>query len=431
VSLRGLRFAHLIDSDGPGGAERMVASLAAELQGAGAQNVVIVPADGEGWLARELRGTGVQVELFRHDRRISPGLVRRLVETLRSHRVALAHSHEFNTAVYGALAARRAGIAHVVTMHGGRYYAAHLRRRVALRIAVELSGSIVAVSRSLAGALSRDLWMRRSRIVTIPNGVRLTPVAQSSLRSELRLGRGDQLAVAVGNLYAIKGHSYLLEALALLAARLPRLHVAIAGRGELEGPLLARARALQLGDRFHLLGLRPDIGNVLAGADVFVLPSLSEGVPLALLEAMLAARPIVASAVGEVSTVLGGGEAGVLVPPAEPAALAGALADILTDPVHARRLGAAAAARAAEEYTLARMVERYLALYARLLATAHRPDPLFQAREIAAAQAPMGGQSTQSGGEEATAGEGSVSVEASRREARQVAEGLGVSGHDP
>src|SRR5207247_10689618 len=141
----------------------------------------------------------------------------------------------------------------------------------------------------------------------------------------------DQLAVAVVNLYPVKGHHFLLEALALLAPRFPRLHVAIAGRGDLEGPLRARAQALDVGDRFHLLGLRSDVGNVLAGADVFVLPSLSEGLPLALLEAMLAARPVVATAVGEVPTVLMGGRAGVLVPPGEAAELAGAVAGVLTD----------------------------------------------------------------------------------------------------
>jgi glycosyltransferase involved in cell wall biosynthesis len=379
--LRGLRFAHLIESDGPGGAERTLASLATELQASGAENVVIAPARGEGWLAHELSGTGVQVELFHLDRPISPAFARWLAATLSRHRVALAHSHEFTMAVYGAWAARRAGVAHLCTMHGSRYYAARLRRRIALRVAVELSGSMVTVSQALGRHLSRDLWIPACRLVTIPNGARLTPVAQSSLRDELKLGRADFVAVAVGNLYPVKGHGFLLEALALLAERFPRLHVAIAGRGELEGPLLARALALRVGDRFHLLGLRSDIGNLLAGADLFVLPSLSEGLPLALLEAMLATRPIVATTVGEVPTVLNGGRAGVLVPPGDAAALAGAVADLLCDPARARRLGAAAALRAADEYTLDRMTERYVALYANLLArqpgvdsaTARRP----------------------------------------------------------
>ncbi|TMC72682.1 MAG: glycosyltransferase [Chloroflexi bacterium] len=365
MNLRGACFAHLIESDGPGGAERMLASLAAELQAAGARNVVFAPAGGEGWLARELSGTGVQIELFRFDRGLSPAFARWLADTLRRHRVTLTHSHEFTMAVYGAWAARGAGVPHVFTMHGSRYYAERLRRRVALRVAAALSGSVVAVSRGLAGHLRRDLWIRASRIATIPNGARLALVTQSSLRDELRLGPADQLAVAVGNLYPVKGHHFLLEALALLAPRFPRLHVAIAGRGDLEGPLRARAQALDVGDRFHLLGLRSDVGNVLAGADVFVLPSLSEGVPLALLEAMLAARPIVATAVGEVPTVLSG-RAGVVVPPGDAAALASALASILADPAQARRLSATAATRAAEEYTLDTMVQRYLALYAQL-----------------------------------------------------------------
>ena len=374
AGLRGVRLAHLIESDGPGGAERMVASLAAELQAAGAENVVIVPAAGEGWLARELSGTGVRVEPFHLDRPISRAFADWLTATLRRHRVALAHSHEFTMAVYGAWAARRAGVAHVVTMHGSRYYAERLRRRIAMRVAVELSGAVVAVSQSLARHLSRDLWIRAFRVVTIPNGVRVTPVARSSLREELQLRSADHLAVAVGNLYPVKGHGYLLDALALLAERFPRLHVAIAGRGELHGPLLDHARTLGLGDRVHLLGLRSDVGNVLAGADVFVLPSLSEGLPLALLEAMLAGRSIVATAVGEVPTALAGGHAGVLVPPGDAPALAGAVARVLSDPAQARRLGEAAALRAAAEYTLGKTMGRYAALYAKLLRSAAPPQ---------------------------------------------------------
>src|SRR5881296_3609762 len=213
---RGVRFAHLIESDGPGGAERMVASVAAGLQAAGSENIIVVPAAGEGWLARELSGTGVLVEPFRLERPFSPTFARWLTDTLRRHRVALAHSHEFTMAVYGAWAARRAGVPHLFTMHGGGYYAARLRRRVALRVAAELSGSVVAVSESLGRHLSRDLWMRASRVITIPNGARRAPGAPTSLRDELKLAKADRLAVAVGNLYPVKGHRYLLEALALL-----------------------------------------------------------------------------------------------------------------------------------------------------------------------------------------------------------------------
>ena len=391
---RDLCFAHLIESDGPGGAERMLASVATDLQAAGSRNIVIAPAEGEGWLARELSGSGVRVESFRLERPFSPAFAGWLGETLRRNRVDLAHSHEFTMGVYGAWAARRAGIPHLFTMHGGRYYAERLRRRIALRIAAAWSGSVVAVSETLARHLRRDLWLRASRVSTIPNGARGGPGVRSTLRDELKLTDSDRLAVAVGNLYPVKGHAYLLEALGVLATRLPHLHVAIAGRGEREGELRARAEALNIGDRFHLLGLRADVGNVLAGADVFVLPSLSEGVPLALLEAMLAARPVIATAVGEVPTVLAGGRAGVLVPAGDATALAGALGDLLSDPARASHLGAAGAQRATDEYSFDRMMQRYRTIYGALLSSAHRADPRLEPREVSDLEPAVGRERT-------------------------------------
>jgi glycosyltransferase involved in cell wall biosynthesis len=156
---------------------------------------------------------------------------------------------------------------------------------------------------------------------------------------------------------------YAIDALARLAERHPSAHLAISGRGELEGALLERARQHGLADRVHLLGLRSDVPAVLAAADLFVLPSLSEGLPLALLEAMFAACPIVATDVGQVRSALANGAAGILVKPGDSTALALALDRLLSDPAQARRLGSLAALRAAGEYDLSRMVQRYAAVY--------------------------------------------------------------------
>jgi glycosyltransferase involved in cell wall biosynthesis len=372
----GRRIAHLIECDGPGGAERVVAELATALQAAGAENVAFLPAGGEGWLARELEGSGVTVEYVRLERPFSPAFARSLEAALRRHRITVAHSHEFTMAVYGAWASRRAGVPHVITMHGGRYYAGRLRRRLALRAAVALSGQTVAVSSGLRRLMSRDLWLRPSRITTIPNGVRYTPPERPTLRDELRLRPADRLLVSVGNLYAVKGHQHLVDALALIAPRYPDVHVAIAGRGELAAALSGRAHALGLADRVHLLGLRSDVPAILSAADVFVLPSLSEGLPMALLEAMFSGCAIVASDVGEVAVALDHGEAGVLVEAGRPAALAAALDRMLGDPHRARELGRRAARRAVAEYDVSRMVRRYIAIYQRQSgATPRRPVP--------------------------------------------------------
>src|SRR2546425_10544834 len=124
----GLRIAHVIETDGPGGAERVLAHLSTALQAAGAYNVAFLPADGEGWLARQLEGSGVTIEYFREEGRVSPACARSLEAGLRRHRVVVAHRPEFMVAVYGAWAPWAAGVPHPITMRGSSHLAARARR---------------------------------------------------------------------------------------------------------------------------------------------------------------------------------------------------------------------------------------------------------------------------------------------------------------
>ena len=362
----GLRVAQLIETDGPGGAERVVVHLARALQEGGGQSIVFLPPRGEGWIESELEGSGVAIDHFHLDRPLSSTCAQDLADSFTKHRIDVAHSHEFSMAVYGAWAARRAGIPHVITMHGGRYYAARLRRRIALGAAVRASARTVAVSSGLAGHLRRDLWLSSSRVMMIPNGVPYATPPNVTLREELHLGPDDRLMVAIGNLYPVKGHRHLIDAFGLLAHRHPTLHCAIGGRGHLDADLEALSRDRGLASRLHLLGLRSDVPAVLAAADLFVQPSLSEGLPLALLEAMQASLPIVATDVGEVPVALGFGEAGLLVPPGSPGALAAAIDSLLNDPLRAHMLGERAGARARAEYGVSRMADRYIGMYSNL-----------------------------------------------------------------
>src|SRR5205807_7417689 len=140
--------------------------------------------DGEGWLARQLEGSGVAIEHFQPKHSISVAGARWLAAAFRRHDIAIAHSHEFSMAVYGSCAAWLAGIPHVITMHGSLYYAARLRRRLALRAAIALSGQTVATSNHLARQVSDDLRVDRVRIATIPNGSRY-------VRPDAKLVRGE------------------------------------------------------------------------------------------------------------------------------------------------------------------------------------------------------------------------------------------------
>jgi glycosyltransferase involved in cell wall biosynthesis len=190
------------------------------------------------------------------------------------------------------------------------------------------------------------------------------------LRSELGLARETRLLLAVGNLYPVKGHKVLLDAAARIMDRHPAVHLAIAGRGGLAGQLQSIARQYGIADRVHFLGLRSDVPSLLESADIFVMPSLSEGLPLALLEAMFAGRAIVATRVGEVPTALDGGDAGLVVEPGDAVGLATALDQLLSNPAKARQLGERAARRAADVYDVSHMLERYARIYGEILGDA-------------------------------------------------------------
>lgn len=364
VSASPRTVAHLIETDGPGGAERVLAHLVSHLAADGVHNVVLLPADGEGWLARQLpreRVAIVPIPLLGVPIRSS---LKAITAALRKSQPAVVHSHEFTMSALGGIASWHLGLPHIFTMHGGRYYASRLSRRFATALAARGAQQVVAVSQSMARFLATDLLLPPTSIRVIPNGIPPLPAVVPTLRTELRLSDQAQLIVAVGNLYPVKGHVHLLRALALLPETIgSRVHVAIAGRGAEEESLRALANALGISERVHLLGLRDDIPNVLRSGTIYALPSLSEALPLSLLEAMRAGLPVVASGVGEVPIVLENGEAGLLVPPGDTVALAHALSALLTDTARARAISARAERAVLEHYGIEQMADKYLTLY--------------------------------------------------------------------
>lgn len=364
-------IALMLESDGPGGAEQMLLHLAEELRRRGHNVVPVGPAKGCGWLAAEFRDRAFDPATFTLRRPIDPACVTGLADLFRHRRVDLAHSHEFTMAVYGAAAARRTGIPHLITMHGGTAWSTRLRRRIAMRWAFRASSGLVAVSVPTRLHLKRVLGASR-RIEVVSNGVPRREGDRERLRRELVVGDKEALIVAVGNLYPVKGHAALLHALAGTGPGQP-WRLAIAGRGDEDESLRALAVEKGVEDRVHLLGYRADIADILAAADIFAMPSLSEGLPLALIEAMFAGRAIVASKVGGIPDAVKDGHEGLLVPAGDEEALGTALQRLLSNPVMRTALGAAAQRRAEAEFTTARMTDQYERLY-RLALDGYRQD---------------------------------------------------------
>ncbi|HKV49936.1 MAG TPA: glycosyltransferase [Gemmatimonadaceae bacterium] len=359
------RVALMLESDGPGGAEVMLFHLADELRRRGHYVLPVGPQAGSGWLAERFRERGFEPATFMLRSPVDVRCWRDLVALLRDRRIDVVHSHEFTMGVYGGFAANSLSVPHVITMHGGRYYAQRWRRRAALGWAAARSRALVGVSDATADDLKRTLPSVADRVRVVPNGIPFAAGHRAGTRAALGLGDANRLILAVGNLYHVKGHDVLLRAFARIAneAAASAWTVAIAGRGEAEASLRQLAADLGIADRVQLLGLRSDVPDLLAAADLFTLPSRSEGLPLALIEAMGASLPIVSTEVGGIAEVVRRDVEALLVPPENPAQMASALATLIGDPDRRLALGAAARRRATSAYSVESMGDRYEALY--------------------------------------------------------------------
>jgi glycosyltransferase involved in cell wall biosynthesis len=372
MSIEPLRIGLWLESDGPGGAEFVVFRMAEELRRRGHHVVPMGPATGVGWLGAKFRDAGFAPRVFTIRRALDWACFRDLVTQIRQDRLDLVHSHEFTMAVYGAAAARAAGCPHVTTMHGNQTMTAALRRRIALRWAFRRSAATIAVSAETRRHLDAALGLSPGVVQVILNGVPGRPGDPIPIRRELGVGPNELLLVAVGNLDARKGHIFLLQALQQLRSAGLQVpwRVAIAGGrgGDQREALEAFAREHGFQDRLHLLTHREDVPNLLAAADVFAMPSLWEGLPLALLEAMLAGKAIVASRISGIPEAVTDEVEGLLCLPGDVASLAGAVGRLLSDSGLRTRLGATAVARARREFTVEAMVDAYERCYRAALA---------------------------------------------------------------
>jgi glycosyltransferase involved in cell wall biosynthesis len=292
------------------------------------------------------------------------------------HRATVLHGHWVVPG--GVMAATaRGGRPLVISLHGSDVYVAERHRLVgaAARAVFRRAGWITACSDDLrrrAIALGAD----PARIETVPYGVdtgRFAPSADIRQRVRAELGVGDApLVFSAGRLVSKKGFEYLIDATALLAGRIPGVHLAIAGDGDLRDALGRRARGTAA---VTLVGSRTqdDVGRLAAAADVVAVPSIHDaqgnvdGLPNFALEAMATGTPVVATRVGGLPQAIEDGVTGRLVPERDALALAEAIASLLSDPRGARRIGEAARAAVTRQFGWDRVAERFEAAYDRVV----------------------------------------------------------------
>jgi glycosyltransferase involved in cell wall biosynthesis len=362
-----LTLCYLVAPGEVGGLERVVHGLAlgtAERGHAVHVVAVLTPEPADAPFLRPFRGTPVHV----HEVRLPPGVrhfgaerraVARLLDVIRPD---VVHSHGYRPDILDAGLARRRGIPVATTIHGESFMGGRTALYEWLQWrAYRRFDAIVAVSSPLEQTALRR-GVPGARIHRIPNawpgGV--TFLAPDEARRKLGLPVEGRVVGWLGRMIPVKGADVFIRAAARLASR--DVHVCLIGDGPERAGLEALAKELGLSDRITFTGAHDGGARYLSAFDVFVLSSRSEGTPIVLLEAMSAARPIVATHVGGVPDVLGG-DAGLLVPPDHPEAMAQAMALLLDDAAQARNQAARGLERVRSAFSTAEWLTRHDALY--------------------------------------------------------------------
>jgi glycosyltransferase involved in cell wall biosynthesis len=303
-------------------------------------------------------------------RKVDIAALARLERFLRRERVDVLHSHKFGSNVWGTLVGRIARVPVVLAHeHTWSYEGQPLRRFLDRELIARGATRFIAVSQEDRRRMSEVEGIDPARTLFIPNGVLSSPEPTGrDVRAELGIPATAPVVGTVGVLRPQKALHVMVRALARLRGRWPEIRLLIVGDGPERAGLQALATELGILDAVSFLGHRSDVPDVLRAIDVAVSCSDFEGSPLAVMEYMDAALPIVATAVGGVPDLIESGVHGLLVPRGDPVALADAIGQALAEPERAREMGARARERRRSEFDIDTLIRRLEALYLELLA---------------------------------------------------------------
>lgn len=369
-----LRILEMIDKPSLGGGQTALLLLAENLDRSRFE--VFISTGGEGPLAEESRRKGISYVPVALGKRLSFRPVREIARVLRENRIDILHTHGGIAGLYGRSAARRSRTPAVVhTLHGIHYL--HYRNPFLRRLYVLLERRCSRSTDRLILVCQSDLRQARKhrlapegKMTVILNGMDAQPEPAAyevaRRRSDLGWPPGRPVVGTVVRLHRQKGVVNLLRAAPEILKAFPEVNIAVVGDGPEGGVLRREARRLSLEGRFIFLGEREGAASIMALFDIFVLPSLWEGLPFVLVEAAALGKPIVATAVDGVPEILEDRKTGLLIPPGNPTALADAVIRLLGDKEAARRLGEMARTLVPPRFPLRRMIDQTQNLYLEL-----------------------------------------------------------------
>ncbi len=366
---RRIKVLFLIDSLGPGGAERLMVDLLPRLREIGVDSDVVAIQERHGNpIADDLRRVGVTVSTVGIERLRERGALARVMTAVLDSSPDVIHTQLEFADILGSIAGSRLDIPTIATIHTldrpkpwsreaarFRVMAWTLRRR---------SQRVIAVSESARRHVLRKAGLPKRCTITIHNGINLTPflgtdhTTRNRVREELDFAPDVPVVATVAVLREPKGIDDMLEALPALLINHPLLRYLIVGDGPHRTALEAKAAELGVHDSVHFAGRRADVADMLAAADIFVLPSLTEALPTVIIEAMAVGLPVVATTVGGIPELVEHGTTGVLVPPASPLRLSEAVGRLLDSPRQRHAMGLTGRRSAIDRFSIERHASR-------------------------------------------------------------------------
>lgn len=345
---------HVVLQLDTGGMERLLVEFARH---ANRSQFVLrfVSITGRGTVADELEALGWPVVAMNEPPGLRPGIVRRLAKLFKEWRADVVHVHNAKPMMYGGPAARFAGVPRVIYTRHGQHNTQSKRQAMVFNLLQKTADKIVCVSDDSAG-LSIAEGLGESRVCRVWNGIDLKRFAFVGPQANGPM-------VMVGRLSPEKSVDTLLRAMALVVAKCPNAQLEIAGNGACKTELESLSRELKLEGNVKFLGEVRNVPALLSRASVSILPSLTEGISLTLLEAMAVGLPVVATRVGGNPEVVADGETGLLIPSADPAAMAEAIERMLASPAMRQEMGFAGRQRIEAHFDVSRMVGNYEGIY--------------------------------------------------------------------
>lgn len=361
---------HLIDSAGMYGAERVILTLLDELKESPFPGIVGCIRDnnsGVPQIIEEAQKKRIETKLFTIRRGFNPKGIAQILHYVKRNSIRIVHSHGYKPNIFLSVVPHN-GMTVLSTVHGWSKQNATMRGKIYEffdSLSLRMMHKVIAVSK----AVSKDLvgrGLKKEMIEIIYNGIKIDQTDSVASR-ETGTQQNKLTFGAVGRLTKVKGYQYLIEAMASVVAAIPDSRLIIAGDGPVKNELLQKISRLGLNSNIVLVGYQTSIQQFLSGIDLFIMPSLSEGLPMALLEAMAYGKPVLASSVGGIPEVITDGESGVLVPPADSNALSRGILKLCMDQDFRTGMSQRAKELVGKTFSSGNMAEQYAALYSRFI----------------------------------------------------------------